>query len=247
MAQPIDTPKGRYYTWDGNKFVSVTTVISEGIPKPALYKWLVKKGVEKAVANRIILAEMSDTEALDFLSDKGYSDTGPAALGSRVHKIAENIIKGETHTIAPDDRGYVDSFNAFMADWQPTYVETEATVFSRQYGYAGTMDGKVMIDGKTYIMDIKTGKSVWPEVALQLAAYRYADFIGRAGGREDPNTPCNGGLVLHLRPRGYELRPVDCGPEVLDAFLSALDIWHWSKVGSASVLKGAIVPAQTAT
>jgi uncharacterized protein YecE (DUF72 family) len=135
-----------------------------------------------------------------------------------------------------EDAPYIRSFLNFINDWEPRYIETEASVFNREHGYAGTLDAIVEIDGKRYVMDYKTGKSVWPEVALQLAAYRYAEFIGRADGREDRLPHCNRGLVLHLRPDKYELVPVQVDGTVFDAFLSALDVHRWMKDVSKYVI-----------
>ena len=43
---------------------------------------------------------------------------------------------------------------------------------SEKLGYAGTLDRVITIDGKTYLVDIKTSNSIYPSYWLQLAAYR---------------------------------------------------------------------------
>ena len=130
----------------------------------------------------------------------------------------------------------MDAFHQFREDHNPEYIETESTVFSREYGYAGTMDAVLSIGGKVYVVDYKTGKKVWPEAALQLAAYRNAEFIGRARGREDELPPCDGGLVVHIRPDGYRVIPVDTSDATFDTFLSALDVFRWNRVdGDTSI------------
>jgi hypothetical protein len=121
-------------------------------------------------------------------------------------------------------------FVQFIKDYKPIFLETEVTLFSRTHGYAGTADIFMQIGDKVYVADIKTGKGVWPEAALQMSAYRYADFIGRPDGREDRVPTCVGGLVLHLRPEGYTAIPVACGPNVFDTFLSALDVFRWNAI-----------------
>ena len=58
-------------------------------------------------------------------------------------------------------------------------------VYSRTFGFAGTLDAICTIAGRRGLLDIKTGRSgVYPEVALQLAAYAHADFCVI-----DPNAP----------------------------------------------------------
>src|SRR3970282_1753202 len=76
-------------------------------------------------------------------------------------------------------------------------------------GYAGTGDLIGKVDGKRWLVDIKTsqeGKGPYPETGLQLAGYAKAEFFGRPG---DPVKhrlpPCTRFGVLHLSPAGYRL------------------------------------------
>ena len=80
------------------------------------------------------------------------------------------------------------------------FVSTEKAVWSLN-GYGGTYDLLMMIDGELWLIDIKTGKGLYPEFALQLAAYRWADYIilpGDPTTYDMPNVDSTG--VLHLRP-----------------------------------------------
>jgi hypothetical protein len=78
------------------------------------------------------------------------------------------------------------------------------------------------------LLDVKTGKRVYPEAALQLAAYAAADFLGRPDGTEQPLPAIEAGAVLHLRPGGYQLVPVPIGRAVLEAFLAALAVFRFT-------------------
>lgn len=234
MIVPVDTNKGRYYPWDNDKYVSVTTAISEGVPKPGLNMWKIKNVAELAARNRKKLATITRIpDAKEFILNLFFKkqDNTAANLGSHVHSVCERIAKGEdTGDIQEAAVPYVNSFRQFIEDYSPEFVETEATVFSRTHGYAGTADAFIIIDGKLYVVDYKTGKSVWPEVALQLAAYRHGDFFGRSDGTEDPIPKVDGALVLHIRPEGYTAIPVDAGADTFDTFLSALDIFRWQRI-----------------
>ena len=55
---------------------------------------------------------------------------------------------------------------------KPQSIAWDVPVFSEKYGYAGTIDYVCTIDGKTYIVDFKTSKQVWPEYELQVSAYK---------------------------------------------------------------------------
>lgn len=234
MIIPTDTKAGRFYPWDNDKYVSVTTAISDGIAKPGLNRWFLKNMAEIAARNRKKLAAIRTIpQAKEWLLNLYYEkkDNTAANLGSNVHSICEKKSLGlDPGVISDEALPFVLAYDAFVERWKPEYLESECTIFSRQHGYAGTADGIVRINGKIYIMDIKTGKTVYPEAALQMAAYRYGDFIGRPNGIEDPIPAIQGAFVLHLRPEGYEVVPVDSGPDTFDTFLSALDIFRWQKI-----------------
>jgi hypothetical protein len=238
MSPAVDTSKGRFYPWKESKYVSVTTAISEGIPKPQLNRWFVRSMAEVAATNRGDLALLSEERAKEWLMAYRSPRDGTAAiLGSSIHSMIERIIKGlPCREPSAEEAPYIKAFMAFVNKRKPKFIESEATVFSREHGYAGTMDAMMEIDGNVYVVDTKTGKGVWPEAALQLAAYRHADFFGRPDGTEDPIPTCSGGLVLHLRPQGHQVVPVDTGPEVFDTFLSALDVFRWVNIDSAHVI-----------
>lgn len=236
------TKSGRIYEWKGDRFVSVTTALGM-MPKPALNSWMLKQVALAAAKNRAEIAQIADEkEAQKRILDIHYSTprNEAALLGSRIHKFAEWIAKSIDFEEQPEgsEVAYVDAFREFYADWTPEYIESEVTVFNRQHGYAGSADAIMSIDGKKYVVDIKSGKGVWPDAALQISAYRYAEFIARPyNGGEEPVPETDGGLVLHLTPTGYNLIPVDCGPEVFETFLSSLDIWRWQNIDKDGVLK----------
>jgi hypothetical protein len=228
-----DSPQGRLYSWFGDDYASVTSVLKKGIAKPDLVGWAAKSVAKIAVASQEqedgSLRKLSIEELMSaFDSERN----GASNIGNIVHAIAEKISKSQEYEVPnePSDVArFVDSFNQFITDWSPKFIESEAFVVSKKYQYAGTLDAIVEIDGEIYILDIKTGKGIYPEVALQLSAYARADFIGKPDMLEHPmpGINMNRGLVLHIRPTRYELHPVMIGEEVYDTFLSALDIYNY--------------------
>lgn len=228
-----DTPQGRLYSWLGDDYASVTNIIKKGIAKPDLVGWAARSVAKIAVAKQTgedgALVKLNVDELMAAF-DEGRN--GASNTGNIVHAIAEKISKSMDFEITEDHDhilSFVNAFNQFMADWSPKFIESEAFVVNRELHYAGTLDAIVDIGGELFILDIKTGKNIYPEVGLQLSAYSRASFIGRPDMTEDaiPNINRNRGLVLHLRPNKYELHPVMIGDEVFDAFLAALDIYHY--------------------
>lgn len=239
MSQTTTKSGSRTYDWKGEKFPSVTTVISKGLPKPALIKWAGNLVAKNAIEDAEIWMGMSGEDAFAYLSSMPETRrTSSANLGSTIHAAADAFSNGrEYKAISPQAQAYVDGFKKFTDDWKPKFLITETPVFSRQHRYAGTLDSVVRIGRTNWIFDIKTGSRVYPEVALQLAAYAHAEFIGIDGTREEPLPEIRKGAVLHLTPNGYHLIPVRIDLEVFEAFLSVKDVHDWSAALSKVVLR----------
>ena len=239
MKKVTNASGSRYYEWDGRQFPSVTTILSKGIPKPGLVKWASRLVATGAVERTEIWAGMPDDQAIEYLSKiPDEKRNTKANLGSVIHAAADSHSNEREHKeISPEAQEYMDGFTQFREDWNPKYLYTEQPVFNRTYGYAGTLDSIVRIGRTIWILDTKTGNRVYPEVALQLAAYSHAEFVGRDGGIEEPLPVIKKGGVVHLFPGGYSLIPVRIDDEVFDAFLSVKDVFHWDYGLSGTVLK----------
>lgn len=227
----VTTPDGRYYVWDDQKFPSVTTILGKAIAKPGLVPWAAKMVAEGAIRDYDYWTALPDDEAVAYLSNLPNARRNSAAnLGSSLHAAAEAYSKGEEPVKTPSDRAvpYLVGFNQFLVDFKPKFIATEQPIFNRTYKYAGTLDALVRIGRTTWILDTKTGNRVYPEVALQLAAYANAEFMGKANGEEEPLPPIKKGGVVHLTPNGYHFLPVRIDGEIFDTFLSAIDMFHWS-------------------
>jgi hypothetical protein len=150
------------------QFVPSVTWIAGHYPKGvAFYKWLAEKGWDEAEAIKHAAADK----------------------GSKIHQAIKDLVDGKT--IAMDARYpgssgaleelTVEEYEAIMsfADWfsdtKPEVLTSEYVVFSDEFGYAGTVDLKCRIEGKTYIVDFKSGQHIWPEYELQLSAYKHAE------------------------------------------------------------------------
>jgi hypothetical protein len=227
------------YDWKGTAYPSVTSIIRYGVAKPRLISWTADKIIEQAIRSRQELAALTDRKAKKLLIDLTERDRNAAAdKGTAIHEQAENFALGKAVDLTPEIEGYVQAFDNFCYDFQPEFLYTEALVISRTYEYAGTLDAIVKIDGKVYVLDIKTGNYIWPEVALQLAAYSRADFLGDRNTGAETALPAlhKRGLVLHLQDGSYELRPVRLGDTEFDTFLAAIDMYHWGTDTSKTVL-----------
>lgn len=124
------------------------------------------------VANKPGLNAWRDTVGPEEANKVMYES---AAIGTEVHSLCEQILKGETGWASADEVvPYVQGFERWLEKTEPQTVATELFVFSRRHGYAGTADYICFIGKELWIIDFKTSKSLHDSMGLQLAAYRQA-------------------------------------------------------------------------
>lgn len=263
-AGPPKRDRSGYYKHPttGDRFMSVTTILSGGIPKPALMHWAAWEAASCAVDNIPTLVRARGQSARDEVrtwiqhAAERKRDTA-ADLGSLIHNLVEARVLGEpTPELTDEQRPFIEAFDRFLNDWQPEYEATELTVANVEHGYAGTLDAKLRIPALApdlLEVDYKTGKSVYPEVGLQLAAYRRATIGWLKDGTEIVPPATSSGYVLHIRPQsmpggepnGYALRPVRTDDDVFAVFLAAQRIAHAARKDSLfdSILGGPMTAA----
>ncbi len=218
----------------------MTSVAKSGIPAHGLNASILRLAIEWAFDHAEIWQEMIEHDreaAIKMARNASERAWGPKRdRGTEVHRVLERIAKGED--VGSWDNlsigGYLDSAKAFFEDFKPTFRMIELTVFNDLHEYAGTLDFTCTFDKAPYLGlilgDFKTGDSgVWPDYALQLAAYAHADYgitddgeiIDLADHRPDK------GLLVHLGPDGYTVTEARIDDQAFAYFLSALDISRW--------------------
>lgn len=214
---------------------SVTNVIGI-LEKPHLYDWYARKASEAAleVSNQHPgLISRKPHEAKRWLSGAAKRHTSAAAdLGTRIHDICERLARGEQGVpVGPEEKPYVDVWHQFNEKFQPTYLYLEKTVFGetdiseRTYGYAGTADFIAEIDGLTVVGDLKTGRSIHTEAALQLNALATASELIDEDDAVVSAPQCHVGLVVHLAPRSFSVRMVPLASETMRIFAQLRELW----------------------
>jgi hypothetical protein len=217
-----------------------------------------------AMANDDEAAAIAWLREQRFASVKGQRSA--TKLGTDCHAAFEHlVVTGRRPEMGMQVAPYVDSFERGLDRLQPEFVAAELTVYHEEFGYAGTADGFARVDGMPVIVDYKTSKTSfdakgkrkrpWTDVALQLAAYRSCPTaaVWRARKFEQwsrryyllndderalavPAPAVEGGLCVHVTPEHCDVYPVECGPEVFEAFLFAMEAFRWSQETSRTVL-----------
>lgn len=216
----------------GETFTSVTTILNV-LSKPVLVGWASKQAGMYAADNWAFLSGHTKERKVDLISNahKVYTENA-SEIGNHVHACVEASITG----VAPPEPtpAHMRFFEAWKLVYRPKFLFCEGTIYNRKEGYAGSFDFLAEMDGQNILVDVKTGKNVYPEVALQLAAYSRGEFIG-VGNQEVDLPPIHGAAVLHLRMTGYKYFPVRIDDEVFQSFRYIKEAFRWQQYMSKHV------------
>lgn len=199
--------------------------------------------VDYAARHRARLAELSSMKAVaDILKnqDEVLPDWRVAReFGNATHQVIENIINGKPldyllKEVEGTAKYPVD--NTFT-EWVPRYWDEfcrahsvkvhacERSVVSDRWGYAGSYDFLLEVDGVLSYVDGKTnakGPHLW-SASLQNKAYAKADYeLDFITGEKTERPPVTQSFVLWLRPEGWNLWPCDNSDEVWKDFYARL-------------------------
>lgn len=242
MTSPLNAASnddGRWYTWNDEKFLSVTNILSKSLAKEALVPWackltaiearktldyVLKHGEEPPLPVEKVLKTktryVKDWET-DWKREHTRVKDASSVRGNIIHDWAENWVLGHE----PDPPAeYVDECLGIMRAFEKYGIEpiaAEATVYNRQFRYAGTGDLFAKVEawgGAVAMLDYKTGNNAWAETAYQLAAYRFGEFLGLPDGSEMPVPETQAGGVLHVDHGTTHLIPYRCGRAEFEAF-----------------------------
>lgn len=261
------------------KYVSVTALTGL-LPLPWMEAYASKHAAECAFNDQDVYRELSTKdERIKYVkgASKRYSRAA-AERGTDIHTHVEKYNLGVHMDPWPlPVRASMLQYEHFVETVKPRIEAAECKVYHRGdfHGalhpyekwplyYAGTTDLICEIDGRIAILDVKTGKSVHEDAALQINAYAHADFL-----IADPNhpdavqvTPARGrrwyewrgdpedeitmpdiqaGYVLHLRDDGWALHEVPISDELYEMFLSLFSVERWER----ELKKGVLTKVQT--
>lgn len=292
-TQPLEVIDVEEAAEDDKHFFSVTTVL-KALSSPALEYWAIKQAAMAAIDSQATWNAMLDdagrVETIKWLCGARWRrpklELGADQLGTVVHKLCETFaITGQkpdrdfcadlirahaAPTVELDSEIHVaglmlNQFDKWCDRAQPDYTAAEQPVYSDRFGYAGSLDAILTIDGVRLLTDYKTrrepltakGEAQRPygETALQLAGYRHADLQGVVRPRRvekykrryyllgdaerdlaQPMEPVDGGLCIIITPQSCEAYPVRCDQEVFDFFLYTFEAWRWLEDVSKRVI-----------
>lgn len=192
-----------------------------------------------------------------------------ADRGKEVHRLGEKLLVGEAVAVPEALKGYVDSYVGFMnlSDLRTHYIEVPC--YSIEHQFAGTIDfiGDLILpdlaewedvprdaDGRSVgVMDPKTSRDIYESAALQLLAYRNADFLITAGAtsadplkREEipmPVVDFTAGVLVHPDGAPATLVRTDSSPEAFRQFCYLRQVYDLQQTAEELVYPPTPYPA----
>lgn len=239
---------------DGLRLPSVTTILQAAPAKPALINWAARTERDMVIRSS---ADLYEDLPVQKMNRAAYVNTlesrigktkahakelaKASEIGAQAHARIEWILRKELkQAVGPEPILSDKALWAVMAweDWRRTAnlapIAIEQAIWSVRHGFAGTLDLLCELDlpdggrGKV-VVDWKSSKGIWPEMALQNAAYVEAVI---EMGHAPPHTH---GLIVRL-PKiesdpAFEVKwylPQD-RKRHFDAFLACLAVWRWQE------------------
>lgn len=154
-----------YYTRNGKRYITVTTVIDKMYPfnRESFNNWCKKNGFDPDTVK--VISSSMGSKVSDWIDNKrrGLEFLNPPAIGK-------------------PEQGLYDATQNFTKEVE--LLSTEEEVYCDEYMYAGTYDGIIKKGDKKYLVEWKT-YGAWREdykrdplkikkVSIQLDMYRYA-------------------------------------------------------------------------
>jgi hypothetical protein len=240
----IQRTQDHRYIYEGVTYPGVTTALGVLDKSGPLMTWAARQTAEAAVS-------LYETQGLGPLIDNvgrdgvikavtsraNWQRDEAASLGSNVHAWADALVASQPLPHLSDTaKAYAQHYAEWWQKQGWKLRLSEALVVSPEEpgaheGWGGTFDLLAYdADGKVTLADIKTGKGIYREAILQLAAYGMSKLVSPMGSDiVYPMPMIERYVVIHVTREG--VRPVDVsiGAREWHAWLACLDLYRWTE------------------
>lgn len=123
-----------------------------------------------------------------------------AQRGSLVHELCELMdYDALPDEIPPEVSGYLEAYRKFCRDYRVEWIHIEHPVYSKQYGFAGTLDRYGFIQDDDVVVDLKTTANMDRAAKIKAACqtFGYSVCLSEAQGLGYAT-----GLIVQLRKDG---------------------------------------------
>lgn len=240
----IQRTEDHRYIYQGVTYPGVTPVLKVIDKSGALMAWAARETAEAMLAvhdspglDNLMASVGRDGLVKAVTSRANWKRDEAAHLGSEIHHWADQYVGvGVLPAVSDTARAYTEHY----AEWWKTsgwkVRLSEAAIIAPadpgvHEGWGGTLD-LLCYDaaGKTVLADIKTGKGIYRETILQLAAYGMGRFISPLGSQAIYEMPrVDRYCVLHVTANGVREVELSIGPNEWAAWLACLELYRWTE------------------
>ena len=170
--------------------------------------------------NKYLTEQKSWESSQEILEEAGQR-------GSNVHFGAELLEQGQIlhqESYKIDEWQRLVGFVNWFTEFKPELLATEYKVVSDKYKTGGTIDRIYRIDNQVILLDLKTGKRMYPNYWLQVAAYEKLIAEKKVFPKVDAVAILR---LTPLRKEYYEYVILDNWEDAWEAFRSCQTIWKY--------------------
>jgi hypothetical protein len=220
------------YSVDAEHVPGVTTLLGV-MSKDALVAWSARLAAQWAANNPDQLAVLGHQAFVAQAAAAPNAARDAAGdVGRNLHTHAETLVKTGTVDVPLADLPLVEQAADFLDSQVVEVIASERAVFHEAFMYAGRLDLLATLRSQDGIslLDFKTSASgVWPEHALQQAAYRFCTHMQAEDPANDdePMPPVAHAAIVWVRPEGWQLVPVRADREMWTQFLACIPLYNF--------------------
>ena len=220
MTKKIPTRRNGYYYKEINgiwqlddPYVSVTKVLGDVLNKTALIYWTGKRASDIALRD----PNLNTDEVMATLKMEQKENQ---ERGRSIHDVAEKLVNTGRYTPIGKYFEYCEALRKWYEATKPVCLNSEFIIWNDRIKVAGRPDLLCTINGKTCLVDYKSGKAIYKEAGLQLGFY--GDTL-----KENKIVDVNRRIVVLLMETG-EFITKDVNDEIWE-FEYVLEVWKWLK------------------
>jgi hypothetical protein len=221
LENKITIPDEHWYSskQTPNKWLPSVTTLLDAYPKGSAYVvWLKQVGMN----------------ASQILKEAGE-------IGSNVHSAIDQYVKSGFLSYLSSDKRELYKWEEwelickameFFTIYKPEIIVHEFSFASDKLGFGGTIDMICKINGETWLIDYKSGNSIYDSHYLQIAAYK------SAWENLNPQYPIQKAGLLHLKAatrkevtssiqgKGWKIEQSESIENDFEYFLYCQKLWH---------------------
>lgn len=180
--------------------------------------------------NKPFLMRWHNTMGLEGIDTSKYVDAA-ARIGTLSHQMVQDSLQGQETDTSDYSKNEISlAENAILSffSWKKQHeieaILCETPMVSEAFRYGGTVDCYCKLDSIPTLLDFKTGKTIYQDHFVQLAAYK--NILVEHGY---PVEQCRILRIGRDESEGFEERSIESTAKYFDIFKNLLSVYYLKK------------------